>query len=125
MGQKPHLKDHLFLKQLTRWAIALAVAGALGTGVTALLSLNIISQRPTKPLPVSTRATPTIKGVTALGRLEPDGEVIRLSASNASMQGARVAQLMVSQGDLVGANQVIAVLEPTFRYFGKIGMLPH
>jgi HlyD family secretion protein len=42
--------------------------------------------------------------------LEPDSDVIRLSAPNA-LQGARVAQLLVTQGDLVRANQVIAVMD--------------
>ena len=111
MGQKPGIKDQLFSKLVTRWAITLAVAGAIATGVTALYSLKIASQRPIKMLP-SLSETPAIRGVTALGRLEPSGEVIRLAASSSSFQGgSRIAQLLVAQGDQVRANQVIAVLD--------------
>ena len=110
MGHKPGLKDQLFSKPLTRWAIALAAAGAFATGGSTLYSLNPANQRPTEPSPSPSNQKPAIEGVTALGRLEPDGEVIRLSAPN-SLQGARVAQVMVAQGDQVRAKQVIAVLD--------------
>lgn len=49
------------------------------------------------------------KAVTALGRLEPRGEVIKLSVSNA--QDSRVNQLMVQEGDWVNKGQVIAILQ--------------
>ena len=110
MAQQSGTKDQLFSKPATRLAIALAVGGAIATGGTALYSLNIANQRTAQP-PAAPTETPAIRGVTALGRLEPSGEVIQLSASNASMQGARVAQLLVDQGDQVRGNQVIAVLD--------------
>ena len=49
------------------------------------------------------------KKVTALGRLEPEGEVIKLSVSNA--QDSRVNKLLVAEGDRVKAEQVIAILQ--------------
>jgi HlyD family secretion protein len=52
-----------------------------------------------------------IKTVTALGRLEPRGEVIKLSAPTASGQGSRLEKLLVEEGDTVKAGQVIAVLD--------------
>jgi HlyD family secretion protein len=111
MGHKPELKDGLLSKPLTRWGISLAVAGAVATGGTALYSVNLANQRPSETSPTPTnQQTPAIESVTALGRLEPDGEVIRLSAP-ISLQGARVAQVLVSQGDQVRAKQVIAVLD--------------
>jgi HlyD family secretion protein len=51
-----------------------------------------------------------IATVTALGRLEPQGEVIKLSAPSSS-SGSRVAELRVREGDRVKAGQVIAVLD--------------
>lgn len=48
--------------------------------------------------------------VTGLGRLEPEGKVIRLSAPS-SIEGTRVAQLLVQEGDRVEAGQVIALLD--------------
>ena len=47
--------------------------------------------------------------MTALGRLEPEGEVIKLSVANA--QDSRVNELLVEEGDLVKAKQLIATLQ--------------
>ena len=47
--------------------------------------------------------------VTALGRLEPQGEVIKLSVANA--QDSRVNELLVVEGDRVIAGQLIATLQ--------------
>ena len=47
--------------------------------------------------------------VTALGRLEPAGEVIKLSVANA--QDSRVNELLVKEGERVEANQLIATLQ--------------
>lgn len=111
MGQKPQIKDQLLSKPLTRWGLAIAVAASLASGATALYSLRIASQRPAELSPSpSSDATPAIESVSALGRLEPDGEVIRVSAP-ISLQGARVARVLVAQGDRIRDNQVIAVLD--------------
>ncbi|MFN6567044.1 ABC exporter membrane fusion protein [Dendronalium sp. ChiSLP03b] len=53
---------------------------------------------------------PPIKTVTALGRLEPKGKVIKLSAP-ASSQGSRVETLLVEEGFKVKAGQAIAILD--------------
>ena len=55
-------------------------------------------------------AAPVIQTVTALGRLEPRGEVIKLSAPS-SNQGNRVDRLLVKEGDRIKAGQVIAILD--------------
>jgi len=55
-------------------------------------------------------ALPQLKTVTALGRLEPRGEVIRI-ATPTSAEGNRVAELRVKEGDRVQKGQVIAVLD--------------
>lgn len=117
MGQKPRTEDQLFSRLLTRWAIALAVVGSLATaitafytGVTTRYSLNNITSQRQSQSPFSTRETAAVRGITALGRLEPRGEVIKLSAAT-SIQGAKVAQLLVEEGDPVRFNQVVAVLD--------------
>jgi HlyD family secretion protein len=53
--------------------------------------------------------------VTALGRLEPQAEVTRLSAPM-TLEKDRVAELRVKQGDLVEAGQVVAVLDSHDRF---------
>ena len=77
---------------------AIAVIGLIGYGFT--------QAKTPEPVPV---AKPIVaKSVTALGRLEPQGEVIKIAASTS---GSRVAQLLVKQGDLVKKGQVIVVLD--------------
>ena len=77
---------------------AIAVIGLIGYGFTQAKTPD--------PVPV---AKPIVaKSVTALGRLEPQGEVIKIAASTS---GSRVDQLLVKQGDLVKKGQVIAVLD--------------
>ena len=51
-----------------------------------------------------------IQTVTALGRLEPEGETIALTAPT-STQSGRIEQLSVVEGDRVGAGQVVAILD--------------
>jgi HlyD family secretion protein len=50
-----------------------------------------------------------VNAIVALGRLEPEGEVIKVSVSNA--QDSRVNQILVKEGDFVQANQVVAILQ--------------
>ncbi|WP_096607984.1 efflux RND transporter periplasmic adaptor subunit [Calothrix sp. NIES-2100] len=59
---------------------------------------------------VTAKKLPEIKTVTALGRLEPKGEIIKVSAT-VSAQGSRVEQLLVEEGDTVTKNQIIAILD--------------
>jgi HlyD family secretion protein len=56
------------------------------------------------PKPVAPSST-----VVALGNLQPEGNVIRISVANA--QDSRVNQILVKEGDKVQPNQVIAVLQ--------------
>ncbi len=111
MTQQSGTNDSLFSKPLTRWTIAVAVGGALATGAATLYSLSQVSRQGSTQPSAAPSPQPILRSVSALGRLEPDGEVIRLSAPSSAMQGARVAQLLVAQGDQVRDNQVIAVLD--------------
>ncbi|MFN6563141.1 MAG: HlyD family efflux transporter periplasmic adaptor subunit [Nostoc sp. ChiSLP01] len=51
-----------------------------------------------------------VKTVTALGRIAPKGEVIKLSAPS-SNQGNRVEKLLVNEGDRVRFGQVVAIMD--------------
>ncbi|HLO84938.1 MAG TPA: ABC exporter membrane fusion protein [Nostocaceae cyanobacterium] len=92
----------------------LVLAGALVLGlgsVAASVYVLTNSQKPTQTVTAtSANNRPVIKAVTALGRIEPQGEVVQVSASQ--MAGSnRVAQLLVEQGDRIGKGQVIAILD--------------
>ncbi len=85
--------------------------GFLFTGVTAYqLGQSSSSSSPPVTQTTPTNQLPEIKTVTALGRLEPKGEVIQLSAPG-STQGNRIEKLLVQEGDLVQKGQIIGVLD--------------
>lgn len=79
----------------------MAVTTFVPVGCT--LAFNVKTED--EALPVSVE----IDWVVALGRIEPEGEVIRLSVPNAA--DSRVNEIRVSEGDRVKAQQVIAVLQ--------------
>ncbi|WP_448563332.1 HlyD family efflux transporter periplasmic adaptor subunit [Trichothermofontia sp.] len=76
----------------------------LGVGLTRVLPMS--QGRRSGPEAVAT-PLPQRVAVAALGRLEPNNEVIRVSGP----MGERIGQLRVAKGDWVKAGQVIAVLE--------------
>lgn len=105
----------LLTKPLGRWRIILAASIALATGLGFYYSFsqNRVApvQTSTDNLPKATEtATPVKLAVTALGRLQPDGEVTKLSAPN-SVNGVRVEKTLVKEGEEVKAGQVLAYLE--------------
>ncbi len=63
-----------------------------------------------EPETVTEQTLPEIKTVTALGRLEPVGEVRQLSVSSFG-EGSRVEEILVSEGESVTKGQTIAVLD--------------
>jgi HlyD family secretion protein len=108
MGQDSPPKETVF-KPKVQWAIAAAAVGTLV--VSGLVIANLSgSKNNANSQTESTITAPEVNAVTALGRLEPQGEVIKLTGT-ASVQGARVLQILVSEGDNVRNNQVIAILD--------------
>lgn len=105
------VKDFPFLKPIPRQVVILGIAASLGiAGMTASRVLNLQLPDSAKESQVSQVVVPQVTTVTALGRLEPAGEVIKLSPPSSS-QGSRVEQLLVKEGDSVKAGQVIAILD--------------
>ncbi|MEB3218918.1 MAG: ABC exporter membrane fusion protein [Nostocales cyanobacterium 94392] len=97
-------------KPLPRWLIYVIVGLALSGGTVFLYSLVQLRSN-SQPVTSTTQSNePIIIGVAALGRLEPQGEMIRLSAPT-STGSNRVTQILVKQGDRVLQDQVVAILE--------------
>ena len=92
-----------------RWVRVTATVCAV---ITVGTGYSIWQSQSTSSLPpqAAVVSLPEIKTVTALGWLEPQGEVITLSAPTAS-SGNRVEQLLVQEGDRVTVGQVIAILD--------------
>lgn len=98
------------IKNLSKWLLFLAFALGLAVGGVHLYNLAKLRFIPPSPTPKVTIKKPVITNVGALGRIEPQGEVIRLSTSYAT-QGALVGQLLVRKGDRIQKGQIIAVLD--------------
>ncbi|MTJ16283.1 ABC exporter membrane fusion protein [Dolichospermum sp. UHCC 0299] len=78
--------------------------GIIIYGVSNFGQMGKTSVTESKPI------VPIAEIVTALGRLEPETEVIKLSAPLA-LDGDRISQLLVQEGDNVKVGQVIAILQ--------------
>ncbi|MTJ53133.1 biotin/lipoyl-binding protein [Anabaena sp. UHCC 0253] len=102
-------KDSAFWKPSSRQlmmlttAIIMTILGIKGYRFSQVQSQNTVIQ-------AAQITTPQIKTVTALGRIEPKGKVIKLSAPTSS-QGSRVETLLVKEGDNIKAGQIIAILD--------------
>lgn len=90
----------------SRWLLGLAVASTIGFSVYYRTSFK--SEQFSQP------TTVPITKVTALGRLEPESQVVSVAAPLA-LSGDRVEQMFVQEGDPVGQGQVIAVLDSRTR----------
>ena len=99
-----------FTKPVGWWSIALATAMALATGGVSLYGISQFQLASKLQSPTTPSTSPKITAVAALGRLEPEGEVIRLSAPD-SQGGVRVAKLLVNKGNKVRQGQIIAILD--------------
>ena len=71
---------------------------------------NQIVGNPTEPAPTTPAPVPTPTAVSALGQIEPEGEVVQLSVSSAA-EGSRVDKLLIERGDKVKQGQVLAILD--------------
>lgn len=94
-----------FLK-LVRYLLAF---GAIASSLTLEIACSQLSTNKVNPSQDASPIVAEATAVTALGRLEPRGEVIKLSVANA--QDSRVNKLLVEEGDYVKAGQVIAILQ--------------
>lgn len=93
-----------------KWRSPRSVA-MFGVGFLLLVS-DVAYQRLNSPIQQSSpvAAEPIVETVSALGRLEPEGEVIQVFAPTSS-EGARVEVLRVNHGQQIRKGDVIAVLD--------------
>ncbi len=99
------MNHQYFLYPPKRQTIVLILVATAIAGATTIYGWSrLASTRQTV-----TESMPQIRQITALGRLEPASEVVRLSVP-ATLANDRVAQLLVQWGDRVSAGQVIAIL---------------
>ncbi|MEA5593903.1 HlyD family efflux transporter periplasmic adaptor subunit [Rivularia sp. UHCC 0363] len=104
VSEKPVPREKPPGKSILWWGIAAAVPLAITAGV---LTKARIEQGANTQVPVA----PVVSSVNAIGRLQPQGEVIKLSAPTGIQGTSRVDQLLVKEGQKVRKGQVIAVLD--------------
>jgi len=85
----------------------IAIAGCLLATGGAITIRQFVSRPPQQ---VASAAAPIVETVSALGRLEPDGELVQVFAPT-SIEGARVERLQVSHGQHLRQGDVIAILD--------------
>ena len=82
----------------------------IGLSVVGMNYLNQQQQATTAAKQAQLTAVVKPKTVTALGKLAPQGEIIKLSAPT-SNEGVKIAKLLVEEGATVKAGQLIAILD--------------
>ena len=106
-SSKPALPDSSF-----RWIMTALVLGLLITAGTIVYGLKSTKTGASESTP-STAPTLSEKEpevVSALGRIEPVGEVTKLAATP-TMGGAKISRILVPEGAKVKAGEVIAIME--------------
>ena len=86
---------------------ALIISSILIVGSLAVYKLTQADTSKTEAL---VQTMPEIKTVTALGRLEPKGEIIQISVSS-DARGNQIDELLVREGDEIKKGQLIAILD--------------
>jgi HlyD family secretion protein len=105
-------------KSSNRRVLALAIAvGALTAGI-GYYGISQFSQG-TSPPQAKEQSPPAVPQVVALGQLEPQTEITKVSVP-AALSNDRVAQLLVKRGDRVKAGQTIAILSSRDRLQGLL-----
>jgi HlyD family secretion protein len=102
--------DGLDSQTIWRSPVMLAIAASLLTGIISVYTVTRFQNQVTQKQEVPASIQPVVKTVTAMGRLEPKGEVAKLSAATAN-EGNRVDKLLVKEGDRVKAGQIIAIMD--------------
>ncbi len=94
-------------KPSNRGMLVLIITATAIAGTTAFYGISQV--QPTSQPSEVRQTVPTVRQVTALGRIEPAAEVINVSVP-ATLSNDRVGQLLVQRGDSVEADQVIAIM---------------
>ena len=109
------------LKPSGKWIVALAMIASLGTvglGIFAYVSSMLGSAAADQEVASTPSPEPPAPAITALGRLEPVGGVIRVAAPS-SLGSVRVAQLLVKEGSSVQVGQPLAVMDTSDRLLAE------
>ena len=109
MVRNSKLGYRTFPKSILRPSVAIGIIASLLVGGISFYIVKRWQNYANPETQVPATQLLQLKTVTALGRIEPQGKVIKLSAA-VSAEGSRVEKLLVKEGDWVKAGQLIAIL---------------
>ncbi|MCE2717824.1 MAG: HlyD family efflux transporter periplasmic adaptor subunit [Dolichospermum sp.] len=100
-------KSKFKVEQPKVWlSVAVALPVALAAGLLATTRMEQL-----KKLTSAVSVAPIPNTISAIGRLEPKGEIIKLSAPAGLSGNSRVQQLLVREGQRVQEGQILAILD--------------
>ncbi|BAZ46899.1 HlyD family secretion protein (plasmid) [Chondrocystis sp. NIES-4102] len=102
------------VKRSRRWVLALVITTGIVTATAAVYTVSRYRLLPSTPAPTPAPTVPIVRTVTALGRLEPEGEAVH-PATTGSLEGTRILKILVKEGEKVKAGQIIAILDTRAR----------
>ncbi|MEH2192383.1 MAG: ABC exporter membrane fusion protein [Nostoc sp.] len=109
MVRNSKLGYRTFPKSILRPSVAVGIIASLLVGGISFYIVKRWQNYATPETQMPATQLPELTTVTALGRIEPQGKVVKLSAA-VSAEGSRVEKLLVKEGDRVKAGQIIAIL---------------
>ncbi|MBN3947851.1 MAG: ABC exporter membrane fusion protein [Nostoc sp. NMS7] len=109
MVRNSKLGYRTFPKSILRPSVAIGIIASLLVGGISFYIVKRWQNYVNSEAQMPATKLPQLKTVTALGRIEPQGKVIKLSAA-VSTEGSQVEKLLVKEGDRVKAGQMIAIL---------------
>ncbi len=91
-----------------KWIVGGAIAVTLGLAALGISQfMNRPAAKPPEPAPAAPAQSASAAKITALGRIEPAGEVVKVGGPS----GERIGRLLVKEGQAVTVDQPIAYLE--------------
>jgi HlyD family secretion protein len=103
------------LNPVNRWIVIGASAAAITILPAGLHYSGMLAQKPPESTTQDGKGALSkpvaVNAVTSLGRLEPLGEVIKVSAPSSQNGSATIERLLVKEGDKVKVGQPIAILD--------------
>ena len=108
LGESPRQNEESLGKSKLWWGIALTLPVVIAAGILATAK---VEQLRTMNAPIAPSA-PAAISVNAIGRLEPTGKVIKLSAPSSGLEAvSRVDRVLVKEGQSVKKGEAIAILD--------------